>query len=192
MPKEPTPRLKLKNPSTGEFDWDKDWWENTGILDNHPGIRVVTNTSLPREPWQGQLVFNLDELSLLVWTGEHWLNLSSAGFDYLQAGPGGIKAGRVIYAGEDGLAHHADQSLAAHYVYRILGISILDTPAGEMALVKKSGIVKCPDWKLLRGREYYLGEDGVLVETKPAASTLTVVAGVALAPDTLSVRIMPG
>jgi len=29
MPKEKTPRLKLNNPSTGEFDWDKSWWDNT-------------------------------------------------------------------------------------------------------------------------------------------------------------------
>ncbi len=72
MPKEDSLRLKLKNPSTGEFDWDKSWWENTNILDKHPGIKVVTSSTLPDDPWPGQFVFNVDTTQSI---GLEWLQL---------------------------------------------------------------------------------------------------------------------
>src|SRR5690554_5897543 len=118
MPKEPSKRLKLKNPSTGEFDWDKSWWENTDILDKYPGIKVVTSSTLPTEPWVGQFVFNVDIMSILIWNGQNWVNYSSGIFDYLLAGDKVILAGRVVYINGQGKVEHADQELDEIYAYR--------------------------------------------------------------------------
>lgn len=189
MPKEPTPRLKLNNPSTGEFDWDKSWWDNTAILDNHPGIKVVTSSTLPEDPWVGQFIFNVDTHSLLVWNGSNWVDQSSGMFDYIRASSDGIKAGRVVYLETDGCAHHADYNLPEEYAFRILGIAIKDINAGECGLIKRTGLIKNPDWELTVGKEFYLGSDGKLIENRPDKGLLLSV-GVALSRDSLSIRLM--
>ena len=120
MPKEDSPRLKLKNPSTGEFDWDKSWWENTAILDKHPGIKVVTSSTLPDDPWLGQFVFNVDTHSLLVWNSYNWVDQSSGMFDYVQAGED-IEAGKVVYIDKDGRIYCASNTLPKDYYLRVLG-----------------------------------------------------------------------
>lgn len=188
MPKEPTPRLKLINPSTGEFDWDQSWWENTDILDNYPGILVVTQATLPTDPWVGQHVFDMDSLSLLCWNGSNWVNQSSGFFDYLTAGAGGVSQGDVVYVNSESLLQKAGNDLAEEYAFRVVGISLNNLAEGESGLIKKSGLIRCPDWVLTRGQEYYLGAAGNITETKPDTGFVQVI-GVATAVDALSIRI---
>jgi len=154
MPKEDTTRLKLKNPSTGEFDWDKSWWENTNILDKHPGIKVVTSSTLPEKPWVGQFVFNIDTHSLLVWNGYNWVDQSSGMFDYVQAGED-IPAGKVVYMDTDAKIYMADYNLPEDYKFRLLGITINGIKSNESGLVKRSGLVKNPEWELTAGQELW-------------------------------------
>ena len=75
MNKKATPRLKLKNPATGDFDWDQDWWENNYIQDQHPGIRVVNTDYRPHNPWEGQVIYCSDQKQLLLWNGTEWVDL---------------------------------------------------------------------------------------------------------------------
>lgn len=186
MPKEKTPRLKLNNPSTGEFDWDKSWWDNTKIVDKHPGIKVVTTST----PWIGQHVFNVDIHSLLVWNGQNWVNQSTGVFDYLPAGEKDILAGRVVYINNQGKLEHADQNLKAVYAYRILGLALSDIPANQYGLVKKCGQIKNPAWSLQPGQEYYLGKDGDITDKLPKKAKLQLCVGVATGVDTISVKTM--
>lgn len=190
LPKEKTARLKLNNPSTGEFDWDKAWWDNTRILDKHPGIRVVTTSTLPEEPWVGQFVFNVDIFSLLVWNGQNWVNQSSGMFDYLPAGNNDILAGRVVYINRQGKLEHADSELDEVYAYRVLGLAISGIPAGTYGLVKKCGQIKNPAWSLTPGQEYYLGIDGDIIDTLPSNASLQMCVGVAIGVDAISVRLI--
>lgn len=188
MPKEPSSRLKLKNPSTGEFDWDKSWWENTAILDKHPGIKVVTSSTLPNEPWVGQFVFNVDTHSLLVWNGQNWIDQSSGVFDYVQSGED-IPAGKVVYLDTDAKIYAANYNLPKDYRIRILGMSISKIKAAEFGLVKRSGLIKNPDWELAPGQVYYLGLDGDLSEDRPDEG-LVLSIGVAFSFDSLSIKVM--
>jgi len=190
MPKEKTPRLKLNNPSTGEFDWDKSWWDNTKIIDNHPGIKVVTTSTLPDEPWIGQHVFNVDIHSLLVWNGQNWVNQSTGVFDYLPAGDNDILARRVVYINSQGKLEHADSKLKEIYAYRILGLALSDISANQYGLVKKCGQIKNPAWSLQPGQEYYLGNYGDIAEKLPKKAKLRLCVGVAIGVDAISVRIM--
>ncbi len=189
MPKEDSLRLKLKNPSTGEFDWDKSWWENTNILDKHPGIKVVTSSTLPEEPWLGQFVFNVDTHSLLVWNGYNWVDQSSGMFDYIQAGSEDIGSGKVVYIDTDGKIYPANHTLPADYRFRVLGMTISELNADEFGLVKRCGLIKNPDWELTAGQVYYLGLDGNITETLPTEGLLLSV-GVAFSFDALSIRII--
>ncbi|MEJ6950326.1 hypothetical protein [Natronospora cellulosivora (SeqCode)] len=188
MPKESSPRLKLKNPSTGEFDWDKSWWENTNILDKHPGIKVVTSSTLPDEPWLGQFVFNVDTHSLLVWNSYNWVDQSSGMFDYVQAGED-IQAGKVVYINKDGRIYCANYNLPKDYGLRVLGISVSEIKADEYGLVKRSGLIKNADWQLAAGEVYYLGLDGELTD-KEQKNKLNISVGVAFSFDSLSIRIV--
>jgi hypothetical protein len=190
MPKEDTTRLKLKNPSTGEFDWDKSWWENTTILDKHPGIKVVTSSTLPEEPWVGQFVFNVDTNSLLVWDGYNWIDQSSGIFDYVQAGDD-IPAGRVVYLETDCKIYAANYNLTDDYKFRILGITLSEIKAGDSGLVKRSGLIKNSDWELNAGQVYYLEIDGDIIENTPTEGIILSL-GVAFTYDSLSIRIWPG
>jgi hypothetical protein len=188
MPKEPTPRLKLLNPSTGEFDWDKSWWENTGIIDNYPGILIITQATLPDDPWVGQHVYDTDTMSLLCWNGHNWINQSSGFFDYLTAGTGGISRGDVVYVDSNGLLQKASNDLNEEYAFRVVGIVLNDLAEGESGLVKKSGLIRSPDWNLTRGQEYYLGTAGSITDSKPESGFIQII-GVATAVDALSIRI---
>lgn len=190
MPKEKTRRLKLNNPSTGEFDWDQSWWDNTKILDNHPGIKVVTTSTLPEEPWVGQFVFNVDIMSILIWNGQNWVNYSSGVFDYLQAGDKDILAGRVVYINGQGKVEHADQELDVVYAYRVLGLALSDIPANEYSLIKKCGQIKNPGWSLRPGQEYYLSENGEIIDELSQTASLKICIGVATGVDALSIRLM--
>ena len=189
MPKEDTTRLKLKNPSTGEFDWDKSWWENTDILDKHPGIKVVTSSTLPEEPWVGQFVFNVDTNSLLVWDGYNWIDQSSGIFDYVQAGED-IPAGRVVYLETDCKIYAANYNLAENYKFRVLGMTLGEIKTGDSGLVKRSGLIKNPDWELTAGQVYYLGLDGDIIENTLTEGIILSI-GVAFTYDSLSIRIWP-
>ena len=190
LPKEPTPRLNLKNPSTGEFDWDKSWWENTDIIDNYPGILVVTEATLPEEPWVGQHVFNMDDLSLLCWNGANWINQSSGMFDYLTVGPGGINQGDVVYIDGNGHIQKASNDMEEKYAFRVAGIALRNLNEGEKGLVKKTGMVRCPEWNLTIGKHYFLGTNGNITDVKPDIEVnLIQVIGVATAADALSIRI---
>lgn len=189
MPKEKTARLKLNNPSTGEFDWDKAWWDNTRILDNHPGIKVLTTSTLPEEPWIGQFVFNVDIFSLLVWNGQNWVNQSSGMFDFVQAGED-IAGGKVVYLNSDGKIYTANNSLPENYNYLVLGMSINEISTDETGLIKRSGLIRNPNWELIAGQVYYLGPDGDIIDTLPDEG-LRLTVGAALSYDSLSIRIWP-
>lgn len=188
MPKEDTVRLKLRNPSTGEFDWDKSWWENTKILDKHPGIKVVTSSTLPEQPWVGQFVFNVDTHSLLVWNGYNWVDQSSGMFDYIQAGED-IPAGKVVYMDTDAKIYAANYNLPEDYMLRVLGMTISDIEGNESGLVKRSGLIKNHEWKLTAGQVYYLGLDGDITDKVPKKNKLNLYVGVAFSYDSLSIRI---
>ena len=188
MPKEPTPRLGLKNPSTGEFDWDVSWWDNMDIIDEYPGIIVSTTATLPVTPWVGQHVFNMDSLSMLTWNGSIWVNQSSGVFDHVKAGPGGVNWGDVVYLDSNGLLQKAGNDLAEEYAFRVIGIVLRNLLEGEEGLVKKSGLLRNPGWTLIRGQEYYLGTSGSIVETQTETGFVQNI-GVALEPDALSIRI---
>ena len=188
MPKEPTPRLGLKNPSTGEFDWDVSWWDNMDIIDEYPGIIVSTTATLPVTPWVGQHVFNMDSLSMLTWNGSIWVNQSSGVFDHVKAGPGGVNWGDVVYLDSNGLLQKAGNDLAEEYAFRVIGIVLRNLLEGEEGLVKKSGLLRNPGWTLIRGQEYYLGTGGNIVDTQPETGFVQNI-GVALEPDALSIRI---
>ena len=183
MPKEPTPRLNLKNPATGEFDWDKPWWENTKIIDDHPGIKVVTSDTLPLEPWPGQVVYNTDNLSLLIWEGNNWLNLS-ANYLYLQANST-INKGDLVVINDFGLI----ESLNA-YPYsiedfsRIIGIAVQNITVNGYGLVKNKGKVRYSEWNLTSGKVYYLSEDLSLTNSTPN-TTSKIILGVSIKSDTL-------
>ena len=185
MPKEDSPRLKLKNPSTGEFDWDKSWWENTNILDKHPGIKVVTSSTLPENPWLGQFVFNVDTHSLLVWNSYNWVDQSSGMFDYVQAGSEDIGAGKVVYIDTDGKIYSAD------YKFRVLGMTISELNADEFGLVKRCGLIKNCDWELTAVQVYYLGLDGDISDNVSKKYKLNLSIGVAFSFDSLSIRVSP-
>ncbi len=188
MPKESTPRLNLKNPSTGEFDWDVSWWENTKIIDSYPGILTVTQRTLPQEPWVGQHVFDMDSSSLLSWNGSYWVNQSSGMFDYLQAGSGGVSWGDVVYVNENGYIQKAGNNLNEDYAFKVSGISMRDLAEGETGLIKRTGKIRNPDWKLNIGSHYYLGLNGQITEEKPETGFVQII-GVALTADALSIRI---
>lgn len=190
MPKDDTTRLKLKNPSTGEFDWDKSWWENTNILDKHPGIKVVTSSTLPEKPWVGQFVFNIDTHSLLVWNGYNWVDQSSGMFDYVQAGED-IPAGKVVYMDTDAKIYMADYNLPEDYKLRVLGININEIKANESGLVKRSGLIKNPQWELTAGQVYYPGLNGDITDKIFKKNKLSLSVGVAFSYDSLSIRITP-
>lgn len=72
---ENTPRLKLKTPSIGEFDWNHYWGKNTSILDQHPGIRVLKSKKRPENPWEGQVIYCSEEKRLFLWNGSEWVNI---------------------------------------------------------------------------------------------------------------------
>ena len=129
MPKDPTPRLNLKNPATGEFDWDKPWWENTKVLDDHPGIKVVTTETLPLEPWPGQVVFNTDDLSLLIWEGSNWLNFS-ANYLFLKA-ESDIAKGNLVYINSNGkIENLAKYPESIEEFTRIIGFAVQNHAEG--------------------------------------------------------------
>ena len=187
MPKEPTPRLNLKNPATGEFDWDKPWWENTKIIDDHPGIKVVTSDTLPLEPWPGQVVYNTDNLSLLIWEGNNWLNLS-ANYLYLQANST-INKGDLVVINDSGLI----ETLSAYPssiedFSRIIGIAVQDINTDNYGLIKNKGKVRYSEWNLTSGKVYYLSEDLSLTNSTPN-TTSKIILGISINSDSLVLNL---
>ncbi|MDD5457487.1 MAG: hypothetical protein PHV30_10725 [Candidatus Margulisbacteria bacterium] len=67
-----TPKLGLKKPEEGSFGWQTAWYDNMDKLDAHPGIKAVTSTTRPEEPWPGQVVFEIDTRNLMLFDGEAW------------------------------------------------------------------------------------------------------------------------
>ena len=187
MPKKPTPRLNLKNPATGEFDWDKPWWENTKVLDDHPGIKVVTTETLPLEPWPGQVVFNTDDLSLLIWEGNNWLNFS-ANYLYLKA-ESDIAKGNLVYINSNGkIENLAKYPESIEEFTRIIGFVVQNITAGNSGLVKIKGKIRLPDLSLTPGDIYYL-DDSLNLTTSPPIDKNKVIIGNALKIDTLVLNL---
>ncbi|MGM0410986.1 MAG: hypothetical protein ACQEQF_09525 [Bacillota bacterium] len=183
MPKDPTPRLNLKNPATGEFDWDKPWWENTKILDEHPGIKVVTSETLPKEPWSGQVVFNTDNLSLLIWEGNNWLKFSS-NFLYLQANSE-INKGELVILNNSGLIDSLiNYPSSIEEFSRIIGIAVQNITVNNYGIVKNNGKIRFSGWNLTPGKIYYLNENITLTNSVPN-TTNKIILGVAINSDTL-------
>ena len=187
MPKDPTPRLNLKNPATGEFDWDKPWWENTKIIDDHPGIKVVTTETLPLNPWPGQVVFNTDSLSLLIWEGSNWLNFS-ANYLYFKAG-NDITKGDLIYINSSGKIENLTQYPANIEEFtRIIGFAVQNISTDSSGLVKTKGKIRLPDLNLNPGEIYYLDES-LNLSTYPPVDKNKIIIGNALKIDTLVMNL---
>ncbi len=185
---EDTPRLKLIQPSTGQFDWDKDWWSNMDRLDEYPGIKVITTATLPEDPWVGQVVYNSDTGSLLIWEGSTWIDYASGIFAHLPANTDGIQAGRAVYLHPEGYLQTASNTDPVETAFKVLGLTIQDIPGEEYGLVRRIGLVKKPDWGLTTGSIYYLGTDGELTETEPSQGFKQVI-GVAEDSISLAIRI---
>lgn len=71
MPQD-TPNLKLKKPVEGSFGWQTAWYDNVDSIDAHPGIKTVTSTTRPAEPWPGQVIFETDTKKLILFDGVVW------------------------------------------------------------------------------------------------------------------------
>jgi len=179
--------LGLSNPSTGEFDWDKDWWDNSKKLDDHPGIAVYTTATLPATPWTGQVVYNTDLPGLIIWDGANWIDYFAGMFAYLQAGAGGVLAGRVVYIHTDGKIYHAGNTDVSQ-AHKVIGVVMKDTAAGSYGLVRRQGLVKKGSWGLTTGFVYYLSTDGDITSAIPASGFIMPV-GVAEGTESFAVRI---
>ncbi len=188
MPLEPTPRLGLTKPDIGVFNWNEDWWENVDLIDSHPGIFTCTSTSLPAEPWLGQLVFADDIKSFLLWDGASWINQSSSTFALVQAGTGSIGGGKVIYMGEDSFAHQAQNTMEEEYAFKVLGLTLKPIPEGGFGLVRRAGLLSNPEWQLNPGAVYYLESEGNITDEKPEEGFIQII-GVAEGPRALAIRI---
>jgi len=187
MPKDPTPRLNLKNPATGEFDWDKPWWENTKIIDDHPGIKVVTTETLPLNPWPGQVVFNTDSLSLLIWEGSNWLNFS-ANYLYLKA-ENNISKGDLVSINSSGKIESLTNFPSTPEDFmRITGFAVQNIAADSSGLVKTKGKIRLPDLELSPGSIYYLDEN-LSLTISPPENNLKIIVGTSLKIDTLVLNL---
>ncbi|MFW6016080.1 MAG: hypothetical protein ACOCRK_06550 [bacterium] len=187
MPKDPTPRLKLKNPATGEFDWDKPWWENTKIIDDHPGIKVVTSETLPEEPWLGQVVFDTISLSLLIWEGNNWLNISS-NYLFLQANSN-ISKGDLVVINNSGLIESITSFPSSIEDFsRIIGVAVQDITIENYGLIKTEGIIMLSKWNMEPGKNYYLNEELKLSKINPSYDPKILV-GTSLNLDTLLLNL---
>jgi len=96
-----TNNLKLSNPAVGNVNWSDDWYSNTEKLDNHPGIKTVTSTTLPVDPWTGQMIYVSDFQELQVYDGIEWILASegSNGIEVVESTnmPSDPYRGMVVY-----------------------------------------------------------------------------------------------
>ena len=69
-------------------------------------------------------------------------------------------------------------------------MSINEIKADDFGLIKRSGLIKNPNWDLKAGKIYYLGLDGNITDKEPKKKLLISI-GVAFSFDALSIRILP-
>jgi hypothetical protein len=103
---------------------------------------------------------------------------------------GSAVSGHRIITWESGEARHADPAVLADG-RRVIGVSLNAALTGDPVIVRQSGLVIDASLALIPGLPVFLGTDGALTQTPPAApaAAYALRIGSALADDTLLVRI---
>lgn len=96
---------------------------------------------------------------------------------------------RVVYTASDGL-RYLDCSAPAHML-SFAGVTSEAIEAQAETTLLTAGSVVEPSWSWETGRPIYCGHDGVLTQSLPADSLVTLVIGVSLSPTSMFVNPQP-
>ncbi len=90
------------------------------------------------------------------------------------AGTGGLQAYHVVFIGSSGLAFTASNQNITH-MGRVVGMTIEDIVEGEQGLVRRIGRIENPNWNLITGTPYFLGDGGEIIPYPPTSGFIQYV-----------------
>ncbi len=67
-----TQNLSLHLPIEGSFGWGESLNHNFYLLDMFPGVLPCTSSTRPATPWAGQIIFETDTRSLMIYNDTFW------------------------------------------------------------------------------------------------------------------------
>lgn len=97
---------------------------------------------------------------------------------------------RVVYVDEDGAVRYADCTEAAH-AFKIAGLTLEASTAGNPVRVQTYGVVAEPSLNLSVDDQIYLGSSGLFTQTPPVSRAFLLSIGGAVATTKLFLRIGP-
>lgn len=101
-----------------------------------------------------------------------------------------VSGHRVVIEDESGTVIHADALSVAH-AERVVGVSSNAAAEGDPVTIIERGRMADASFAFTPGLPVFLGLDGALTQTPPAAPGFILQIGAATAPDVLQVRLAP-
>lgn len=99
-----------------------------------------------------------------------------------------VSGHRVLIEQDDGTVIHADASTLSH-AERIVGVSSNAAAEGDVVTIVQMGRMTDASLSFTAGDPLFLGADGAITATPPAAPAFLLQIGSALSADTINIRI---